>query len=75
MAGRNNPYTREQIIEFLDNYLKEHHSITRQQFQFGLNLTEYRAKKWLDELTGEEFSKYYCKQQGNTYVYYRYGWE
>ena len=75
VAGRNYPYTREQIVEFLDNYLKEHHSITRQQFQYGLNLTEYRAKKWLDELTGEEFSKYYCKQQGNTYVYYRYGWE
>ena len=28
-----------------------------------------------DELTAEEFSKYYCKRQGTTYVYYRYGWE
>lgn len=74
-AGRNKPYTREQIIAFLDNYLKERHSITRKQMQFALNITEYRAQKWLDELTAEEFSKYYSKKQGTTYVYYRYGWE
>jgi hypothetical protein len=74
-AGRNKPYTREQVVGFLDNYLKEHHSITRKQLQYGLNITEYRAQKWLDDLTAEEFSKYYCKKQGNTYVYYRYGWE
>jgi nucleoid DNA-binding protein len=74
-AGRNKVYTREQIIEFLDNYLKEHHSITRRQMQYALNITEYRAQKWLDELTAEEFSKYYCKKQGTTFVYYRYGWE
>lgn len=66
-AGRNKPYTREQIVEFLDNHLKEHHSITRKQMQYALNITEYRAQKWLDELTAEEFSKYYCKKQG-TYV-------
>lgn len=71
-AGRNKAYTREQIVEFLDNYLKEHHSITRRQMQFALNITEYRAQKWLDELTAEESSKYYGKKQGNTYVYYRY---
>ena len=74
-AGRNKPYTREQIVEFLDNHLREHHSITRKQMQYALNITEYRAQKWLDELTAEEFSKYYCKKQGTTYVYYRYGWE
>ena len=74
-AGRNKPYTREQIVAFLDSYLKEHHSITRKQMQFALNITEYRAQKWLDELTAEEFSKYYSKKQGTTYVYYRYGWE
>lgn len=45
------------------------------QMQYALNITEYRAQKWLDELTAEEFSKYYCKKQGSTYVYYRYGWE
>ena len=75
VAGRNKPYTREQIVEFLDNYLKEHHSITRKQMQYALNITEYRAQKWLDELTAEEFSKYYSKKQGATYVYYRYVWE
>lgn len=74
-AGRNKAYTREQIVEFLDNYLKEHHSITRRQMQFALNITEYRAQKWLDELTAEESLKYYGKKQGNTYVYYRYGLE
>ena len=74
-AGRNKPYTREQIVGFLDTYLKDNHSITRKQMQFALNITEYRAQKWLDELTAEEFSKYYCKKQGTTYVYYRYGWE
>ena len=74
-AGRNKPYTREQIVEFLNSYLKEHHSITRKQLQYELNITEYRAQRWLNELTAEEFSKYYCKKQGNTYVYYRYGWE
>ena len=74
-AGRNKPYTREQIVAFLDSYLKERHSITRKQMQFALNITEYRAQKWLDELTAEEFSKYYSKKQGTTYVYYRYGWE
>ena len=74
-AGRNQPYTREQIVAFLDNYLKEHHSITRKQMQYALNITEYRAQKWLDELTAEEFSKYYSKKQGTTFVYYCYGWE
>jgi hypothetical protein len=44
-AGRNKPYTREQIVAFLDNYLKEHHSITRKQMQFALNISEYRAQK------------------------------
>ena len=44
-AGRNKPYTREQVVGFLDNYLKEHHSITRKQLQYGLNITEYRAQK------------------------------
>ena len=74
-AGRNKPYTREQVVKFLDDYLREHHSITRKQLQYGLNITEYRAQRWLDELTAEEFSKYYSKKQGTTYVYYRYGWE
>ncbi len=74
-AGKNQPYTREQIVEFLNNYLKEHHSITRRQMEYALHITAYRAQKWLDELTAEEFSKYYCKKQGTTYVYYRYGWE
>ena len=55
-AGRNTPYTREQIVEFLDNYLKEHHSITRKQIQYGLNITEYRAQKWLDELTDRQWN-------------------
>ena len=75
VAGRNQPYTREQIVSFLDKYLGEHHSITRRQMERGLNITAYRAQKWLDELTAEQFSKYYSKKQGNTYVYYRYGWE
>ena len=74
-AGRNQPYTREQIVTFLDEYLREHHSITRRQMERALNITAYRAQKWLDDLTAEEFSKYYSKKQGNTYVYYRYGWE
>ena len=75
VAGRNQPYTREQIITFLDEYLREHHSITRRQMERALNITTYRAQKWLDDLTSEEFSKYYSKKQGTTYVYYRYGWE
>lgn len=75
VAGKNQPYTREQIVAFLDKYLKAHHSITRRQMELALNITAYRAQKWLDELTAEEFSKYYSKKQGNTYVYYRYGWE
>jgi hypothetical protein len=70
-AGRNKPYTREQVVKFLDNYLNAQHSITRKQLQYGLNITEYRAQKWLDELMAEPGSKYYCKQQGKTYVYYR----
>ena len=74
-AGRNQPYTREQIVTFLDEYLREHHSITRRQMERALNITSYRAQKWLDDLTAEEFSKYYAKKQGTTYVYYRYGWE
>lgn len=75
MAGRNQPYQREEIISFLDNYLKEHHSITRKQMEYELNITAYRAQKWLDSIIAEPFSKYYCKKQGTTYVYYRYGWE
>lgn len=75
VAGRNKPYTREQVVAFLDNFLKERHSITRQQMMHGLDITAYRAQKWLDELTAEPDSKYYCQQQGTTYVYYRYGWE
>ncbi|QVJ79989.1 hypothetical protein SAMN04487826_1775 [Prevotella sp. khp1] len=59
----------------LNDYLKEHHSITLNQLEYGLTITEYRAQKWLDELTAEEFSKYYSRKRGNTYVYYRYGWE
>ena len=75
VAGRNQPYQREEIINFLDNYLKEHHSITRKQMEYELNITAYRAQKWLDSIIAEPFSKYYCKKQGTTYVYYRYGWE
>ena len=75
VAGRNHPYQREEIIQFLDKYLKEHHSITRKQMEYELNITAYRAQKWLDSITAEPFSKYYCKKQGTTYVYYRYGWE
>ena len=75
VAGLNKPYTREQVIAFLDNYLRKHHSITRQQLMQGLGITAYRAQKWLDKLTSEPYSKYYCKLQGTTYVYYRYGWE
>lgn len=74
-AGKNQPYTRDEIINFLDNYLKEHHSMTRRQMERELNMTAYRAQKWLDDITAESFSKYYSKKQGNTYVYYRYGWE
>lgn len=74
-AGRNQPYTREQIISFLDSYLKEHHTITRRQMERELNITTYRAQKWLDEIIAEPYSKYYSKKQGTTYVYYRYGWE
>ena len=70
-AGRNKPYTREQVVKFLDNYLNAQHSITRKQLQYGLNITEYRAQKWLDELMAEPGPKYYCKQQGKTSVYYR----
>ena len=75
VAGRNHPYQREEIIQFLDKYLKEHHSITRKQMEYELNITAYRAQKWLDSIIAEPFSKYYCKKQGTTYVYYRYGWE
>lgn len=74
-AGKNKPYTREEIINFLDSYLKEHHSMTRQQMERALNITPYRAEKWLNDITSEPYSKYYSKKQGNTYVYYRYGWE
>ena len=74
-AGRNKPYTRQQIITFLDNFIKENHSITRKQMQYALNITEYRAQKWLDELTTEDAPRYFCKKQGTTYVYYRYGGE
>ncbi len=69
-AGKNKPYTREQVMAFLDEYLTEHHSITRKQMEFGLNITAYRAQKWLDKLTAEEPPKYYCEKQGATYVYY-----
>ena len=48
---------------------------TVERFNGRLNITAYRAQKWLDELTSEPYSKYYCKLQGTTYVYYRYGWE
>lgn len=75
VAGKNQPYHREEIINFLDNYLKEHRSMTRRQMEFELNITAYRAQKWLDNIIAEPFSKYYCKKQGTTYVYYRYGWE
>ena len=75
VAGRNNPYTRNEIITFLDNYLKEHHSMTRRQMELALNITPYRAQKWLDEITAEPYSKYYSKKQGNTYVFYRHGYE
>jgi hypothetical protein len=74
-AGKNKPYTREEIISFLDSYLKEHHSMTRRQMERALNMTSYRAEKWLNDITSEPYSKYYSKKQGNTYVYYRYGWE
>lgn len=74
-AGKNKLYTREEIINFLDSYLKEHHSMTRQQMERALNITPYRAEKWLNDITSEPYSKYYSKKQGNTYVYYRYGWE
>ena len=74
-AGKNKPYTREEIINFLDSYLKEHHSMTRRQMERALNITPYRAEKWLNDITSEPYSKYYSKKQGNTYVYYRYGWE
>ena len=74
-AGKNKPYTREEIINFLDSYLKEHHSMTRRQMERALNMTSYRAEKWLNDITSEPYSKYYSKKQGNTYVYYRYGWE
>lgn len=74
-AGKNKPYTREEIIDFLDSYLKEHHSMTRRQMERALNITPYRAEKWLNDITSEPYSKYYSKKQGNTYVYYRYGWE
>ena len=74
-AGKNKPYTREEIINFLDSYLKEHHSMTRRQMERALNITPYRAEKWLNDITSEPYSKYYSKKQGNTYVYYRHGWE
>ena len=74
-AGKNKPYTREEIINFLDSYLKEHHSMTRRQMERALNITPYRAEKWLNDITSEPYSKYYSKKQGNTYVYYRYGWK
>ena len=74
-AGKNKPYTREEIINFLDSHLKEHHSMTRRQMERALNITPYRAEKWLNDITSEPYSKYYSKKQGNTYVYYRYGWE
>ena len=74
-AGKNQPYTRDEIINFLNSYLKENHSMTRRQMERALNITQYRAQKWLDAITSEPYSKYYCKKQGTTYVYYRYGWE
>ena len=75
VAGPNRPYTREEIIGFLDKYLRENHFITRRQMEQKLGITAYRAQRWLDELTAEPYSHYYAKKQGNTWVYYRYGWE
>ncbi len=75
VAGPNRPYTREEIIDFLDKYLRENHFITRRQMEQKLGITAYRAQRWLDELTAEPYSHYYAKKQGNTWVYYRYGWE
>ena len=75
VAGQNTPYTKEEVVKLLDAYLKENHSITRPKMQQLLNITEYRAEKWLNELTSEPYSHYYAKKEGNTWVYYRYGWE
>jgi nucleoid DNA-binding protein len=75
ISGRNKPYSREQIVAFLDSFLREHHSMTRREMQRELNITEYRAKQWLDMLTAEPYSHYYSKQRGKTIVYYRHGWE
>ena len=71
-AGNNQPYTRDEITNFLDNYLKEHHSMTRRQMERALNITAYRAQKWFNDITADSSSKYYCKKHGTTYVYYRY---
>ena len=71
VAGKNHPYTRDEIINFLDSYLKENHSMTRRQMERALNITAYRAQKSLNDITAEPLSKYYCKKQGTTYVYYR----
>ena len=64
-------YERQDVVDFIDQYLVEHQSITQRELQIGLGINGYAARKWLKELTSEEPARYVCKKQGNTWVYYR----
>lgn len=56
-AGRNTPYTREQIVEFLDNYLKVHHSITRKQSLRAMTINVARQFHQEHRLGSIEYGK------------------
>ena len=72
-VGRSRTYNRQQVVNFLNTYLAEHGYITRRILCDQLHLSNYAAQKWLDNLCNEEFPKYECHKEGNTYIYRRFG--
>ena len=70
-VGHSAQYTKEQIIQRLDEHFKTHDYITRRQMEAFFGITKYMAQKWLDELCSQPPVYLVTRKVANVLTYYR----
>lgn len=61
--------SKQEVIDFLTQYIKTNGHITRQTFTTEMGLTKYMGQKWLDDLAKSPESPITRQKDGRTFLY------
>ena len=69
-VGHSAHYSDEQFLQRLDSYLQQHGYVTRQRLINDFGLSDYMARKWLQQLTAQPNPRLRMEKMGTTQTYW-----